>query len=409
MGKKVLMFGWELPPQNSGGLGVACFGLSKSLAERGVEVTFVLPRKNEKNPFFNVVSVKKVCNYKEIEVNSLLSPYLSSSSYKRVLSGVQGGDIYGRTLLDEVSRYAKYAKDIALSEEFDVIHAHDWLSFGAGITAKKVSGKPLIAHIHATEFDRGGVGRVNQEVYNREKEGMEEADKVITVSNFTKGIVMKHYGIPPEKIEVVHNGMDDTESKSFEKEELLKSFKDAGYKTVAFIGRITIQKGPDYFLKMAKKVLDYNKKVIFIVAGSGDMERQIMHQAGELGISDKVFFTGFLRGKKLYNLFREADIFVMPSISEPFGLTPLESLINGTPVLISKQSGVSEVLKNALKVDFWDIDEMANKILTALSSEPMRICLARSGGEEARRIKWDSAADKCISIYNSLPSTSQRR
>ncbi|MDA3815136.1 MAG: glycosyltransferase family 4 protein [Patescibacteria group bacterium] len=402
MGKKVLMFGWELPPQNSGGLGVACFGLSKSLAERGVEVTFVLPRKNEKNPFFNVVSVKKVYNYKEFEINSLLSPYLSSSSYKRVLSSVEGGDIYGRTLIDEVCRYAKYAKDIALSETFDVIHAHDWLSFEAGITAKKVSGKPLIVHIHATEFDRGGVGRVNQEVYNREKEGMEKADRVIAVSNFTKGIIMEHYGIPSEKIEVVHNGMDDTESKSFEKEELLKTFKDAGYKTVAFIGRITVQKGPDYFLKMAKKVLDYNKKVIFIVAGSGDMERQIMRQTGELEISDKVFFTGFLRGKKLYNLFREADIFVMPSISEPFGLTPLESLINGTPVLISKQSGVSEVLKNALKVDFWDTDEMANKILTTLSSEPMRVCLARNGELEAKRIKWDSAADKCISIYNSF-------
>ncbi len=402
MGKRVLMFGWELPPKNSGGLGVACFGLSKSLAERGVEVTFVLPRKNEKNPFFNVISAKKVCNYKEIEVNSLLSPYLSSGSYKRILSDTKDGDIYGRTLLDEVSRYAEHAKAIALSEKFDVIHAHDWLSFGAGVVAKKVSGKPLIAHIHATEFDRGGVGRVNQEAYNREKEGMENADKVIAVSNFTKQIIIKHYGIPSEKIEVVHNGMDDTESKSFEKEEILKTFKDAGYKTVAFIGRITVQKGPDYFLKMARKVLDYNKKVVFIVAGSGDMERQIMHQAGELGISDKVFFTGFLRGKKLYNLFREADLFVMPSISEPFGLTPLESLINGTPVLISKQSGVSEVLKNALKVDFWDIDEMANKVLTALSSEPMRTCLTRNGEAEAKKIKWDSAADKCISIYNSL-------
>ncbi len=403
------MFGWELPPQNSGGLGVACLGLAKNLANQGAEITFVLPRKSGDNSFFRVIPANISYNYKQIEVNSPLSPYLTPEKYRNNFLQTEENNLYGTSLFNEVCRYAECAKKIAKIEKFDVIHAHDWLSFGAGINAKKVSGKPFIAHVHATEFDRGGEGRINQEVYKKEKEGMEVADKVIAVSNFTKNIIIKHYGISPEKIEVIHNGGDHIELKnSNSKEDIFKAFKDSGYKIVVSYGRITIQKGIDYFIKMAKKVLEYDKKVIFVIAGSGDMEQQIIHQAAVLGISDKVFFTGFLRGEKCNNLYRASDIFIMPSVSEPFGLAPLEFLINGTPVLISKQSGVSEVLKNALKVDFWDTDDMANKVLTALHNKSMCNCLAENGQKEVKEISWAKAAQKCINIYKSL-SASQCR
>ncbi len=403
MAKKVLMFGWELPPQNSGGLGVACLGLAKSLTKKGIEVTFVLPRKNKENGFFRVIPANISYKYKAIEIDSPLSPYLTPEKYRNEFLEIEKGeDIYGKTLFEEVRRYSQCAKKIAKVENFDIIHAHDWLSFGAGIAAKEVSGKPLVSHVHATEFDRSGEGRINESVYQKEREGMKKADRVVSVSNFTKNIINRHYGIPERNIEVVHNGMDDSEWKIFQKKELLKAFKSYGYNVIVFTGRITIQKGPDYFLKMARKVLDYNKKVIFVISGSGDMERQILRQAAALGISDKVLFTGFIRGEKLYNLYREADIFVMPSVSEPFGLTPLESLTNGTPVLVSHQSGVSEVLRHALKVDFWDTDEMASKILTALNNKCILNCLTENGKKEMKNITWDSAAEKCVNVYKLL-------
>ncbi len=394
---RVLMFGWELPPENSGGLGVACLGLSEKLNEKGVDLTFVVPRKKksmEKN-FFRLVSAG--INYKEIEINSPLSPYLNATSYRSILA--EDHDIYGKDLFEEVDRYRRCGKKIGLFEKFDVIHAHDWLSFGAGIEAKKVSGKPLIAHVHATEFDRGGGDNADPRVYVREKEGMEMADRILAVSNYTKGIIVDKYGISPDKIDVAYNGINFTENNTVQS---LESLKRSGYKVVLFVGRLTIQKGPDYFLKAAKIVSDYNDKVLFVIAGSGDMERQIMHQAAELGISDKVIFPGFVRGDELLALYKSADLFVMPSVSEPFGLTPLESMINGTPVLVSKQSGVSEVITHALKTDFWDVDDMANKILTTLDNECLADCLKDNGKSEVREITWDHAADKCIETYQSL-------
>jgi len=393
------MFGWELPPENSGGLGVACLGLAKAITRRGIDLTFVIPRKSKGNPFFKVLPANT--KYHQIEVNSPLTPYLSPGTYKDIFFREEEENLYGENLFDEVYRYGKCARRIAKMLKFDVIHAHDWLSFGAGIAAKEVSGKPLIAHVHATEFDRGG-GGINMEVYLKEKEGMEKADKIVAVSNFTKKIIVENYFIPPEKVEVVHNGMDDLESKSTKEEETLAEFKRMGYKIVLFTGRITIQKGPDYFISMARKVLDYMEKVVFVVAGSGDMEAQIMKQAADLGISDKVLFTGFLRGEKLHNLYRSADLFIMPSISEPFGLTPLEALINGTPVLISKQSGVSEVLTHALKTDFWDIEDMASKVLTSLTNPSLTDTLKEYGEREARKIGWDEPAKKCQEIYQNL-------
>ena len=395
---KVLMFGWELPPENSGGLGVACLGLSRKLNENDIDLTFVVPRKTDsmKRNCFNLLAAGS--NYKEIEFNSPITPYSTPSSYKSILK--EENNIYGENLFDEVLRYRECARKIALNENFDVIHAHDWLSFGAGVEAKKITGKPLVAHIHATEFDRGGGVNIDERVYKREKEGMEMADKVIAVSNYTKGIITEKYGIPEEKVEVAHNGVDLVEKPVGK--EILTKLKRSGKKIVLFVGRLTLQKGPDYFLEAARKVVDCSDDIIFIVAGSGDMERQVIHQAAELGISDRVLFPGFVRGEELHGLYKAADLFVMPSISEPFGLTPLESLINGTPVLLSNQSGVSEVVTHALKVDFWDTHEMANKILSALNYDCLIDSLTQNGRKEVDKITWDSAADVCIQTYKSL-------
>ncbi len=394
---RVLMFGWELPPENSGGLGVACLGMTKKLHQKGVDITFVVPRKKKtmEKDFFNLISGD--IRYKEIEFNSSLSPYLNPESYKSVLK--KENNIYGKNLFEEVERYRRCAAKIALNEDFDVMHAHDWLSFGAGIEAKRVTGKPMVAHVHATEFDRGG-GNADSRVYKVEKEGMDAADRVVAVSNYTKNIIAENYFIPREKVSVAHNGL--TYNRNQNGKEALKDLKEMGYKIVLFVGRITLQKGPDYFLKTARMVLDKNKKVLFVVAGSGDMEAQMMNQAAELGISDKVIFSGFVRNEKLDGLYKSADLFVMPSVSEPFGLTPLESLINGTPVLVSKQSGVSEVLSHSLKADFWDVEDMASKILTTLENQSLKEALSKNGQREANGITWDKAAEICIKIYKSL-------
>jgi len=393
------MFGWEFPPHNSGGLGVACFGLTKALSQKNINITFVLPKKlkNIEKSFLRIVDPG--CVYDDSYIfNSPLSPYLTQNRYESELFYLP--EVYGDSLFSEVMRYASFGAEVAKKEKFDVIHAHDWLSFGAGIKAKIVSGKPLVAHVHATEYDRGGGNGINSLVYKLEKEGMEFADKVIAVSNFTKNIIVEHYGIPAEKIEVVHNGIDFSYEISVE--ENVHKLKEAGKKLVLFVGRLTLQKGPDYFLRAAKKVCDFCDDVCFVVSGSGDMQEWLIEEVARMGLSDRIFFTGFLRGKELRSVYRDADLFVMPSVSEPFGITPLESLINGTPVLISHQSGVSEVIRHALKVDFWDTDEMANKVLATLHYDPLFSCLSKHGKDEVRGVTWEKAAEKCVKIYNQL-------
>jgi len=399
---KVLMFGWEFPPFNSGGLGVACYGLAKALTNQNVEITFVLPKKLDINVNFLKVIFADIDKIKVKDVDALLYPYITSGQYLKDRAYLKKAS-YGNNLIEEVRRYARYAREIAKKEQFDIIHAHDWLSFLAGIEAKKVSGKPLIIHVHATEFDRTGGGNVNSEVYEIEKEGMEKADKVVAISNYIKNIAIANYGIDLSKIAVVHNGID---AKDYvyhgNYNSGLHEFKKLGFKIVLFVGRLTLQKGPDYFLRAARKVLDYNKKVIFVISGSGDMERQVIEEAASLGISDKVLFVGFTRGEELKYLYHVADLFVMPSVSEPFGLTTLESLVNRTPVLISKQSGVSEVISHALKVDFWDVDEMTNKILAVAKYGSLKETLSVNGSLEVQKCTWDEAARKCIQIYQSL-------
>ena len=412
---KVLMFGWEFPPYNSGGLGVACFGLSRALARLKAEIIFVLPQKIPVTVDFmrvvypeNYLSEEVICQNR-LAGELLLRAYVTSQEYQDQLekaSLLKGVVSYASDLYGEVRRYGLLARAIAKAEKFDVIHAHDWLSFPAGIEAKRVSGKPLIVHVHATEFDRCGGPDINRRVFEIEKEGLDAADGIVAISEFVKNNIIKNYGADPKKIRVIHNGVDEEDYASDPGgHEGLEALKKAGRKIVLFLGRITIQKGPDYFIEAAKIVLNYNPDVIFLVAGSGDMERQMIRKAAELGIADKVIFIGFLRGKEWLQVFRAADLFVMPSVSEPFGLVALESMINGTPVLISKQSGVSEVARNVLKTDFWDTEEMANKILAVLSSEGLPTVLKNEGLAEARGISWKEAARKCLEFYNQLAQT----
>lgn len=392
---KVLMFGWELPPFNSGGLGVACYGLSKALS-KNADILFVLPRKMDVDVKFAKLLFAN--NIKITEIDSPLMPYMTSAEYARLETDET---IYGRNLFEEVKRYALEARKIAQREQFDIIHAHDWLSFEAGIAAKEVSGKPLVVQLHSTEYDRCGGQNLNQAVYDIEKRGMEKADRVIGVSRLTKKIVEEQYLIPAEKVFAVHNRINADEYTDVTDDRIFQIKKD-GKKIVLFAGRITLQKGPEYFLQVARKVLEYDTNVLFVMAGSGDMEYKIMDDAAIMGISDKVLFTGFLRGKELAHVFSLADVFVMPSVSEPFGIAALESIIHGTPVIVSKQSGVSEVVQNALKVDFWDIDEMTNKILSVLNHNSLRETLKENGKNEVGIFSWDQAAQECLNLYNDL-------
>jgi glycosyltransferase involved in cell wall biosynthesis len=404
MSHKILMFGWEFPPHNSGGLGVACAGMARALVRAGERVHFVLPRTQEvsgaeidfcfadvEQDLFDITAVD----------SKIYSPYASSREYQKRLK--QDGDmpsIYGNTLLAEVLRYGQKAAAIARETDHDIIHAHDWLSFPAAIAARAESGAPFVAHIHATEIDRTGGQGVNSQVYEIEKRGFEAADRILAVSEFTRQILIKHYGIDPEKIGVAYNGID-----SEEKERLpgvLKQLSDRGGKLVLFLGRITLQKGPDYFLEAAKRVLEIRDDTYFIMAGSGGMQTEMIERAAELGIGDRVFFPGFVRGQKIDQLYQSADLFVMPSVSEPFGITPLEAMMNQTPVLISKQSGVSELLDHALTVDFWDTDKMADRINAVLEHPALYGALSTHGYQEVNQISWDDTAETLIAAYGDL-------
>jgi glycosyltransferase involved in cell wall biosynthesis len=411
---KVLMFGWEFPPFNSGGLGTACFGLTRSLSRLGVDIIFVLPKKLDVRPGYMQMRFpekegkelwKKKLNFREID--AFLYPYVVEKEYqskffcRRKTKGKPG--IYAEGLYEEVFRYAGLAGKLAEKENFDVIHAHDWLAFPAGMEAKRVSGKKLVVHVHATEFDRTGGEGVNEQVYAIEKEGMEKADKIVAVSGYTKNIIISRYGISPEKVEVIHNGIDaDYFQEKQDLKNRFRALKKSGKRVILFLGRITLQKGPDYFIRAAKIVSRHEPKAIFLVAGSGDMERRMMELSAELGISDKVLFAGFLRGNDLQEIYQAADLYVMPSISEPFGITALESMLCGVPVIVSKQSGVSEAARNVIKVDFWDVEDISDKILASLRYSALRQCLSKEGKKEVFFINWARAAEKCVSLYRDL-------
>lgn len=413
------MFGWEFPPHNSGGLGVACEGLVKGLMQQGVSVTFVLPKRLNHSPlktdhlkmvFADSCEDPIFKNLKIREIDSPLSPYMTSAAYQKLVEEERirlklsdENMYYSSDLYGEVLRYAALARKIALSEDFDVIHAHDWLSFPAGLAAKAMTGKPLVVHVHATEFDRSGGASAYGRVYDIEKKGITEADAVISVSNFTKQKLIEHYEADPAKIHVVHNAVEYKELMTHGTlEEKIAGIKAMGKKIVLFVGRITLQKGPDYFLRAAARTIEHYPDVVFVVAGSGDMEAKMIEESAALGIADKVVFAGFLRGKELSRAYRMADLYILPSVSEPFGITPLESMAHETPVLVSKQSGVSEVISHALKVDFWDVDEMANKIIAVLRHPELYQTLRDNGFEEIKKFSWKNAASKCVSVYSKV-------
>ena len=399
------MFGWEFPPMNSGGLGVACQGIVEGLSHHNHEIFLVLPKVSEnmyveKPDKLNLLSAHKSGGQIEcMEIpSSLYSPYCNSVSYEKWIDCMEDEPefVYGKDLFEEIHRYAAKGAVYASKVPHDIIHTHDWLTAEAGIQARKISEKPMVMHVHATEFDRSGEG-INQQVYDMERRGMENADSVIAVSEYTKKMLIKHYGIKEWKIDVVHNAVKPNFSTYHKSHHLNKTDK-----TVLFLGRMTMQKGPDYFLKMAKRVLEVMKKVKFIMAGDGDMTQQMIHMANDLGIEKNVLFAGFLKGEEVMQAYAHADLYVMPSVSEPFGIAPLEAIQNGTPVLISKQAGVNEIIKNALKADFWDIDDMANKVIAALQYDSLTNTLKEHSKREMENISWQKQAKHIEDIYKRI-------
>lgn len=415
------MFGWEFPPHISGGLGTACYGLTKGLSLNGVDVTFVMPKASgdEDQTYTKIVNASDVevdprhaefytrqTETSFIQVNSQLVPYVGLDDYYNVVNQIDSGLIqsggtkrkyifsggYGKNLMEEVNRYAEIATEIARNEEFDIIHAHDWLTYRAGIAAKRVSGKPLVVHIHATEYDRSGESNRNDIVYNMEREGMSAAESVCAVSDLTRNIVIEKYGIDANKVYTLHNAVVPSDKK-VTRDKFVKE------KIVTFLGRVTFQKGPDYFVETAKLVLDKDPNVRFVLAGDGDMMQHIITRVAELGISDRFHFTGFLRGDDIDKMFGMSDVYVMPSISEPFGISPLEAMRAKVPVVISKQSGVAEVLQHAIKVDFWDINATADAIYGLLHYPALSNLFSVKGAEEVDNLKWENVAKKLKVIY----------
>jgi len=405
---RILTFGWDYPPMRNGGLGVACHGLTEELIELGAEVIFVLPREqptvkhaSQTSKFLFACKTNpdgKAGTVSIRAVESSLLPYHHSDSYISMILPNGSRITISRKILDEVHRYAEAARTIAQQETFDVIHAHDWTAYAAGVAAKEVSGKPLVLHVHATSFDQAGGENVDSEIFAIERSAFNIADSVVAISNYTKNLLIRKYEVSPQKITVVHNGIKPKDVAQLPP--ALANLKAQGKKIVFYNGRITIQKGVDFFIRAARKVVDIDKNVVFVISGWGDMERQIMHLTGELGLSEHVIFAGALWDDERDRMYQAADLLVMPSVSEPFGLVPLEAIQQGTPVLISKQSGVAEVLQHALKVDFWDIDEMANKIVCALRYDVMNRQLVEEGKRELLHITWKRAAEKIIDLYH---------
>ncbi len=401
MTPRILMFGWEFPPYHSGGLGTACAGLTRALSSVGASIIFVLPKNRlAQADYMRKFVYAGVEDLVVKEVPALLYPYVTVGEYRDLANSIMG-ELYGSTLLAEVRAYAERARSIAETEDYEVIHAHDWLAFPAGVMAKAASGKPLVVHVHATEFDRTGNGAVNPAVFAIEREGMIAADRVIAVSQWTKDIIVNKYGIPEEKVAVVHNGVESIAAAGGPAA-ALEQLRRAGNKIVLFVGRVTLQKGPDYFVELARRVLAWRPQTYFVMVGSGDMLPRMIERAADHQISNHFIFPGFLRGEELNSVYRSADLYILPSVSEPFGITPLEAAACGAPVMVSRQSGVSEVMAHALKVDFWDIDEMTNQVLAVLDHPSLAATLADNGRRDTERTTWLVAANKCLDIYRAL-------
>lgn len=412
---KALMFGWEFPPHILGGLGTASYGMTKGMSmQEDLEITFVIPKPHgdEDQSFLKIIGA---CNVPVVwkdndwqhvnhRIGKLMHPdeyfwlrdgikYDFTRIYTNELGCIDFSGRYPDNLIEEISNYEAVASVLAHKLDFDVIHSHDWLTYPAGAFAKQISGKPLVIHVHATDFDRSR-GKVNPTVYSIEKRGMDIADHIMTVSNLTRETVIKQYHQDPNKVTTVHNAVEPLENV----EKFIK--KDRTEKIVTFLGRITMQKGPEYFVEAAHKVLQKTKNVRFVMAGSGDMMNAMIQLAANRGIADRFHFPGFLRGDAVHDMLAQSDVYIMPSVSEPFGISPLEAMQVGTPSIISYQSGCAEILTNVIKTDYWDIDAMADAIYSIVTYPSMYNSLHKMGLEEVNNIRWYDAGLKVRNIYN---------
>ena len=415
---KALMFGWEFPPHILGGLGTASYGLTKGIFENGdMDITFVIPKPmgDEEKTFAKIIGASNTpvawrdvsWDYVQQRQGHVMDPQTyfdlrdhiyADFNYLNVndLGCIEFSGKYPQNLMEEINNYSIVAGVIARTAQFDVIHSHDWLTYPAGLHAKQVSGKPLVIHVHATDYDRSR-GNVNPTVFGIEKDGMNQADHIITVSEHTRRTVIEKYGISPDKVSTVHNAVEPLP------EDYLKIEKTPRKeKIVTFLGRITMQKGPEYFVEAAAMVLKKVHNVRFVMAGGGDMMEKMIRLAARRGISDRFHFIGFLRGKEVYEMYKNSDVFIMPSVSEPFGIAPLEAMQMGVPSIISKQSGCAEILSNVIKVDYWDVNEMANAIYSIITYPAMFRQLQERGLEEVGQIVWKKAGTKVINIYKKL-------
>jgi len=415
---KALMFGWEFPPHILGGLGTASYGLTQGMWQCGdMDITFVIPKPHgdEDRHFANIIGASQVPvawrdvsrDYVEQRIGNVMNPDLyfalrdhiyADFNYMRTndLGCIEFSGRYPDNLLEEINNYSIMAGVVARTVDCDIIHSHDWLTYPAGIHAKQVTGKPLVIHVHATDFDRSR-GNVNPTVFNIELDGMHHADHIITVSDLTRRTVIEKYGIDPAKVTTVHNAVTPLSA------ELLNvQVNKPKEKVVTFLGRITMQKGPEYFVEAAAKVLKLDKDVRFVMAGSGDMMNKMIDLAAERGIADRFHFPGFQKGKQVYEMLKASDVYIMPSVSEPFGISPLEAMQMGVPSIISKQSGCAEILTNVIKTDYWDIDAMADAIYSIITYPAMHAQLQEEGLAEVNRITWDKAGQKVINIYKQV-------
>ena len=416
---KALMFGWEFPPHILGGLGTASYGLTKGMHKCGdMDITFVIPKPwgDEEKGFANIIGANNTpvvwrdvdWNIVENQIGKTMNPQTYydlrnniyadfSNIYTNNLGCIEFSGRYADNILEEINNYSIVAGVIARTIPCDVIHSHDWLTYPAGIHAKQITGKPLVIHVHATDFDRSR-GNVNPNVFRIEKDGMNYADHIITVSNLTRQTVIEKYGISPDKVTTVHNAVEPM-SEEIMAIEMPRNPKE---KVVTFLGRITMQKGPEYFVEVAAQVLRKTNNVRFVMAGSGDMMNKMIRLAAERDIADKFQFTGFLRGKQVYEMLKSSDVYMMPSVSEPFGISPLEAMQVGVPSIISKQSGCAEILNNVVKTDYWDVDAMADAVYSIITYPAMYTHMKEEGIREVNEIKWEYAGQKVIDIYRKV-------
>jgi glycogen synthase len=399
---KILMLGWELPPHNSGGLGVACYHMSKALAMQGAEIDFVVPYSAE-HPEISFMKIHSATPLSPLERYGL-GAYDSKLLLERQLTKADANNL--KDMRGVQKRYIEFVEQMVVDKEIDAIHAHDWLTMEAGIRAKQLTNAPLIIHVHATEYDRSGELSGNPVVHEIEQQALLMADRIIAVSNITKSIIVHRYGIPADKVEVIHNAIDVDSFGSHDYDmatyKYLEELKAEGYTIVATVTRFTIQKGLTHFLKAAARAAEKYPKFAFLLAGDGEQRNELMQLSADLGISDKVFFTGFVRGKQWRDAYSVADVFVMSSVSEPFGLTALEAAHHDSALIISKQSGVGEVLHSIFRYDFWDTDKLADQLVGIATSESLRNSLKENVKYEYDRISWHDVAKRCMTLYNSM-------